>query len=240
MQQSKNNFLSSKDNQQNQQPQNSYIKHLLQTMKKLLSKKHQEYPKVQGQPNSKYELYSCLISELKKLEQPISDEEFLRGKSIAIPIIYLNLERQADRLEEQIKTRHFQWDQMLYHSMKAYLETSLNNSFNITKKSYIEFITFSSVLQQKCTGQTNSATHLKIKEKLKCKIMFIIYIFNFKHKRSFLLIKQKRFLNKSSLHFLFSHKSCNHFLYNLKIYLLLLLILRILLSTKLFFLIKQL
>ncbi|CAD8135457.1 unnamed protein product [Paramecium pentaurelia] len=60
--------------------------------------------RVQGPPTSKQELYSCLIDEFRKLGQPMSDEEFLRGKNIAITLINLNLERQADRLEEQIKT----------------------------------------------------------------------------------------------------------------------------------------
>ena len=49
------------------------------------------------------ELFYTVIKELRLLSEPISDEEFKRGQNILNSQIQLNLERQADRLEEQVK-----------------------------------------------------------------------------------------------------------------------------------------
>ncbi|CAK75154.1 unnamed protein product (macronuclear) [Paramecium tetraurelia] len=95
--------------------------------------------RVQGPPTSKQELYSCLIDEFRQLGQPMSDEEFLRGKNIAITLINLNLERQADRLEEQIKTTFLMGQNAvpLYESLlesvtkeelQDYIKNLINNS----------------------------------------------------------------------------------------------------------------
>ncbi|CAD8139194.1 unnamed protein product [Paramecium octaurelia] len=95
--------------------------------------------RVQGSPSSKQELYESLIYEFRQLGQPMSDEEFQRGKNIAITLINLNLERQADRLEEQIKTTFLMGQNAvpLYESLienvtkeqlQDYVKNFINNS----------------------------------------------------------------------------------------------------------------
>ncbi|KAM3135333.1 hypothetical protein pb186bvf_012631 [Paramecium bursaria] len=59
--------------------------------------------RVGGPQNTVKPLYECLVQEIRNLLIPMSDEEFERSKNISNTLIQINLEKQADKLEESVK-----------------------------------------------------------------------------------------------------------------------------------------